>query len=78
MGGCSCGRVLVDQVQSPERASHAFEKVLEIDPNHGGPLEALAHVRAASGDALAARFITAFPVAYQEDVPPAEAIHDLL
>lgn len=48
------GRVLVDQIGSPERASHSFEKVLEIDPNHGGALEALAHVRAASGDALAA------------------------
>jgi len=48
------GRVLVEQVGSPERASHSFEKVLEIDPNHGGALEALAHVRAASGDALAA------------------------
>jgi tetratricopeptide (TPR) repeat protein len=48
------GRVLVDQIGSPERASHAYEKVLEIDPHHGGALEALAHVRAASGDALAA------------------------
>ena len=48
------GRVLIDQIGSPERASHAYEKVLEIDPNHGGALEALAHVRAASGDALAA------------------------
>ncbi|MEZ4313247.1 MAG: tetratricopeptide repeat protein, partial [Polyangiaceae bacterium] len=48
------GRVLIDQVGSPEGASKAYEKVLEIDPNHGGALEALAHVRAASGDALAA------------------------
>lgn len=48
------GRVLIDQIGSPERASKAYEKVLEIDPNHGGALEALAHVRAASGDALAA------------------------
>ncbi|MBK8257330.1 MAG: tetratricopeptide repeat protein [Polyangiaceae bacterium] len=48
------GRVLVDQVGSPERASKVYEKVLEIDPNHGGALEALAHVRAASGDAMAA------------------------
>jgi tetratricopeptide (TPR) repeat protein len=48
------GRVLMEQIGSPERASHAFEKVLEIDPNYAGALEALAHVRAASGDALAA------------------------
>jgi tetratricopeptide (TPR) repeat protein len=48
------GRVLVDQVGSPERARKAYEKALEIDPNHGAALESLAHVRAATGDALAA------------------------
>jgi tetratricopeptide (TPR) repeat protein/tRNA A-37 threonylcarbamoyl transferase component Bud32 len=48
------GRVLVDQVGSPERARKAYEKVLEIDPNHGGALESLASVRAATGDAMAA------------------------
>ncbi|MEO5728321.1 MAG: protein kinase, partial [Byssovorax sp.] len=48
------GRVLVEQVGSPERARHAFEKVLEIDPDHGGALESLASVRAATGDAMAA------------------------
>lgn len=48
------GRVLVDQIGSPERARKAYEKVLEIDPNHAGALESLAHVRAATGDALAA------------------------
>src|SRR5262249_55085047 len=48
------GRVLVDQVGSPERARKAYEKVLEIDPHHAGALESLAHVRAATGDALAA------------------------
>ena len=48
------GRVLVDQIGSPERARKAYEKVLEIDPNHGGALESLAHVRAATGDAMAA------------------------
>lgn len=48
------GRVLVDQVGSPDRARQAYEKVLEIDPNHGGALESLAHVRAATGDAMAA------------------------
>jgi len=48
------GRVLVEQIGSPERASKAYEKVIEIDPQHGGALESLAHVRAATGDALAA------------------------
>jgi tetratricopeptide (TPR) repeat protein len=48
------GRVLVEQVGSPERARKAYEKVLEIDPNHGAALESLASVRAATGDALAA------------------------
>ncbi len=48
------GRVLLEQLNSPERASKAYEKVIEIDPQHGGALESLAHVRAASGDALAA------------------------
>ncbi len=48
------GRVLVDQIGSPERARKAYEKVLEIDPNHAGALESLANVRAATGDALAA------------------------
>lgn len=48
------GRVLLEQLNSPDRASKAYEKVIEIDPQHGGALESLANVRAASGDALAA------------------------
>ncbi|MCC6524264.1 MAG: tetratricopeptide repeat protein [Polyangiaceae bacterium] len=48
------GRTLLDQVGSPERARHAYEKVLEIDPKHAGALESLANVRAQTGDALAA------------------------
>lgn len=48
------GRVLLEQLNSHERASKAYEKVIEIDPQHGGALESLANVRAASGDALAA------------------------
>src|SRR6185295_4027359 len=48
------GRVLVEQVGSPERARKAYEKVLEIDPHHAGALESLASVRAATGDAMAA------------------------
>jgi len=48
------GRVLVDQVGSPERARQVYEKVLELDPQHQGALESLASVRAATGDAMAA------------------------
>jgi tetratricopeptide (TPR) repeat protein len=48
------GRVLVEQVGSPERARQVYEKVLEIDSNHAGALESLASVRAATGDAMAA------------------------
>jgi tetratricopeptide (TPR) repeat protein len=45
------GRVLVEQVGSPLRAKTAYERVLEIDPNHAGALESLANVRIATGDA---------------------------
>ncbi|HRI71871.1 MAG TPA: tetratricopeptide repeat protein, partial [Polyangium sp.] len=48
------GRVLLEQLGSHERASKAYEKVIEIDPQHGGALESLANARAASGDAMAA------------------------
>jgi tetratricopeptide (TPR) repeat protein len=47
-------RVLFEQIGSPERATKAYEKVLEIDPEHAGALEALAHIRESSGDADAA------------------------
>lgn len=50
----SLGRVLVEQVGAPERALLAYERVLEIDSGHKGALEALASVRAAAGDAMAA------------------------
>lgn len=48
------GRVLIEQVGSPDRARQAYEKVLQIDSNHAEALESLAHVRAATGDAMAA------------------------
>lgn len=48
------GRVLLEQIGSPERARKVYEKVLELNPNHAGALESLAHVRAATGDAVAA------------------------
>lgn len=48
------GRVLAEQVGSPERAMVAYEAVLEQQPDHGGALEALARLREKSGDAMAA------------------------
>jgi serine/threonine protein kinase/lipopolysaccharide biosynthesis regulator YciM len=48
------GRVLQEQVGSPERARQAYERVLILDPNHARALESLAIVRAATGDAMAA------------------------
>ncbi|MCA9641931.1 MAG: tetratricopeptide repeat protein [Myxococcales bacterium] len=48
------GRVLSEQIGSPERATHAYERVLEVDPEHAGALEALARLRESSGDADAA------------------------
>lgn len=48
------GRVLQEQIGSPERAMHAFELVLEINPEHGPALEALAHLRESAGDASSA------------------------
>jgi len=48
------GRVLAEQVGSPERAMAAYEAVLEHQPDHGGALEALARLREKSGDAMAA------------------------
>jgi tetratricopeptide (TPR) repeat protein len=48
------GRVLEEHVGSPQRARHAYERVLEIDPHHERALESLAIVRAATGDAAAA------------------------
>ncbi len=48
------GRVLAEQVGSPERAMAAYEAVVEQQPDHSGALEALARLREKSGDALAA------------------------
>jgi tetratricopeptide (TPR) repeat protein len=47
-------RVLADSIGSPERATRAYEKVLEMQPEHPGALEALAHLREITGDADAA------------------------
>jgi tetratricopeptide (TPR) repeat protein len=48
------GRVLAEQVGSPERAMAAYEAVLEVHPDHSGALEALARLREKTGDGLAA------------------------
>lgn len=48
------GKVLAEQIGSPERAMTAYDAVLEIDPQHAGALEALAHLRQSTGDADAA------------------------
>lgn len=48
------GRVLAEQIGSPDRAVQAYEQVLEVDPEHAGALEALARLRETSGDADAA------------------------
>ena len=48
------GKVLAEQIGSPERAMHVYDAVLAIDPQHAGALEALAHLRESTGDADAA------------------------
>ncbi|HWZ87526.1 MAG TPA: tetratricopeptide repeat protein, partial [Polyangiaceae bacterium] len=48
------GKVLSEQIGSPERAMQAYDAVLKIDPQHAGALEALAHLRESTGDADAA------------------------
>ncbi len=52
--GLQRGRVLAEQIGAPERATKAYEAVLEVDPEHGGALESLARLRETSGDADAA------------------------
>jgi glutamate dehydrogenase len=59
-----------------ERIEHRITAALRTWPDQLRE-ELVERLSPEEGDALAARFITAFPVAYQEDVPPAEAIRDL-
>ena len=47
-------RVLADQVGSPERATRAYQKVLELHPHHAASLEALARLQEVQGDTAAA------------------------
>ncbi|MBI2391105.1 MAG: tetratricopeptide repeat protein [Deltaproteobacteria bacterium] len=65
-------RVLQEQIGSPERAMTALEKVLEINPEHRGALEALAHLRETAGDASSA--VAAFEaLAAKASTPEAKA-----
>ncbi|MEZ4225689.1 MAG: tetratricopeptide repeat protein [Polyangiaceae bacterium] len=48
------GRVLMEQIGATDRATVAYEKALEINPEHAGALEALARLRETAGDADAA------------------------
>jgi serine/threonine protein kinase/cytochrome c-type biogenesis protein CcmH/NrfG len=48
------GRVLQEHVGSPDRAMAVYEKVLELQPEHAGALEALARLRESTGDANSA------------------------
>ncbi len=49
--GLAWGRLLADQIGSPERAVRAYEIVIAEDPEHAVALEALARLREAVGDA---------------------------
>lgn len=68
------GRILSDQIGSPERAAVAYELVLQIDPEHSGALEALARLRERSGDADAA-LEAILALADQAASPEARAEH---
>ncbi|MFI5300627.1 MAG: protein kinase, partial [Polyangiales bacterium] len=48
------GRILAEQIGSPERAMSSYEKVLELNSEHAGALEALARLRETAGDASSA------------------------
>src|SRR6185503_3122784 len=48
------GKILTEHLASPDRATKAFEAVLEIDPHHPQALEAVARLRESAGDADAA------------------------
>ena len=50
----SRARTLAEQVGSPERATRAFEQVIEMSPGHAAALESLARLREMSGDSNAA------------------------
>jgi tetratricopeptide (TPR) repeat protein len=47
-------RTLADLVGAPERALHAYEAVLKLDPHHAEAMEAVARLKESTGDADAA------------------------
>ncbi len=49
--GMQLGRVLAEHLKQGERAIEAYERVLALAPSHAGALDALATLRAESGDA---------------------------
>jgi len=48
------GKLLAEQIGSPDRAISAYEQALEIDPHHPTAMETLAKLRESSGDSGAA------------------------
>jgi tetratricopeptide (TPR) repeat protein len=67
-------RVLADEIGAVDRAIAAYERVLEIDPEHGGALESLARLRetAGQGDAALAAIER---LAEKAESPEAKAEH---
>ncbi|HEX9295928.1 MAG TPA: protein kinase, partial [Polyangiaceae bacterium] len=65
-------KVLLEQIGSPSRALESYERVLSLDPNQATALDALAKLRAGSGDStLAVRAIET--LAQQAKIPEARA-----
>ncbi len=50
----SRARILAEQIGSPDRATKAYEQILQRVPGHAGALEALARLRELAGDSHAA------------------------
>lgn len=74
--GMTWGRLLAEQLNSPERAVRAYELVIDVEPEHAGALEALARLRESVGDA--GRALEAIlTLADQADDPKQRAEHYL-
>lgn len=69
-------RVEVEQLGNPAKAIHVYEEVLEVDSQHAGALEALAHLREQSGDAQAA--IKAIETLAEKATMPKEKAEQLI
>ncbi len=72
--GTAWGRLLTEQIGSPERAMQAYELVLETDPEHAGALEALARLRESTGDASRA-LEAILTLAEKAETPESRAEH---